>query len=34
MTKIFLYYADHYKMFFQTSYTKNNSISISGGRDR
>ena len=29
-----LLYYDHYKMFFQTSYTKNNSVSISGGRDR
>jgi len=29
-----LKYYDHYDMFFQTAYTKNNSISISGGRDR
>jgi TonB-linked SusC/RagA family outer membrane protein len=29
-----LQWYDHYKMFFQTSYTKNNSISVSGGRDR
>lgn len=29
-----LLWYDHNKMFFQTSYTKNNSISVSGGRDR
>ncbi len=29
-----LLYYDHYKMFLQTAYTKNNSISISGGRER
>src|ERR1051326_3896306 len=29
-----LQWYDHNKMFFQTSYTKNNSISVSGGRDR
>ena len=29
-----LQYYDHYKMFFQTAYTINNSISISGGRDK
>ena len=29
-----LQWYDLYKMFFQTSYTKNNSISVSGGRER
>lgn len=29
-----LLYYDHYKMFFQNSYTTNNSISLSGARDR
>lgn len=29
-----LLYYDHYKMFFQTSYTTNNSISVSGARER
>ena len=29
-----LQYYDHYKMFFQTAYTTNNSIIVSGGRDK
>ena len=29
-----LKYYDHYKMFFQKSYTYNNAIAISGGRDK
>ncbi len=29
-----LQYYDHYKMFFQTAYTTNNSISISGAKDK